>query len=181
MPDERLTLPFQDLAARHRGVTHALAQSYAEAARVCLDRHHTSPIEFTVAADDRSMKPVAEWAATDERARAAWANEIDTTEAGAYALALAAVELANGMVAIRRAETRTGADYYLAPPQRGVDDLEDCYRLEVSGVDKGPVAIVQQRLQAKLEQARSGTSNLPAIAGVVGFRASLVLLQSLQA
>lgn len=180
MPGDRPKLQFHDLAARHRGVTQALAASYAEAACVCLDRHHTPPIVFAVMFDERSMTPIAEWAETDQRTRAAWANEIDATEAGAYSMILAAVELANGMFAVRRAETRTGADYYVALPHGGIDDLDDCYRLEVSGVDKGAARTVHQRLQAKLKQARSGNSNLPAMAGVVGFRASLVLLRLLQ-
>jgi hypothetical protein len=43
---------------------------------------------------------LVEWQATDERLRSAWGNEIETTEAGAYACALAAVELTDGLVAI---------------------------------------------------------------------------------
>ena len=32
----------------------------------------------------------------------------------------------------------TGADYYVAPPGNSPEDLEDCLRLEVSGVDHDP-------------------------------------------
>jgi hypothetical protein len=76
---------------------------YPEAARVCLDRHHTSPTEFVVQNGTEAVGVLVEWEATDERSRVAWANHIDTTEAGAYACALAAVELTEGLVAIRRA------------------------------------------------------------------------------
>jgi hypothetical protein len=92
---------------------------------------------------------------------------------------LAAVELSNGLVAVRRAETETGADYYVAPKGRMQFDLEECWRLEVSGVDRGPEDTVRQRLRAKLAQAARGHSNLPALAGVVGFRARLILLAKL--
>ncbi|HXH12617.1 MAG TPA: hypothetical protein VNP04_22970 [Alphaproteobacteria bacterium] len=59
---------------------------------------------------------MVEWEATDGRARGAWVNDIDATEAGAYACARAAVELTGELVAIRRAGTGTGADYYIGPP-----------------------------------------------------------------
>jgi hypothetical protein len=123
------------------------------------------------------LSVAVEWEGTDDRTRAAHANEIDATEAGAYACVLAAVELAMRMVAIHRAETATGADYYVAPAGSTVADLEAALRLEVSGVDRGSVAAVAHRLNTKLEQAAMGASNLPALAGVVGFKARLIMLR----
>ena len=69
----------------------------------------------------------------DVRTLNAHANEIDATEAGAYGVSLAAVEAISGLVAVRRAETLTGADWYIAPQGTDADDLESCIRLEVSG------------------------------------------------
>lgn len=126
------------------------------------------------------MDAIVTWELTGERVKGAWANETDTTEAGAYACVLAAVELLYGMVAVRRAETRTGADYYIALPGTRADDLENLIRLEVSGVDRGTPSDVVRRLNDKLEQAARGSSNLPAIAGVVGFRARLTRLEHLE-
>jgi hypothetical protein len=79
------------------------------------------------------------------------------------------------MVAVRRAETGTGADYYVAPIGVAVDDLENCLRLEVSGIDRGDNVAIQQRLRQKLQQATAGNSNLPALASVVGFSAKSVV------
>lgn len=169
------SLPIYDMATRHIGLTDALARSYVEAARVSLDRHHESPVSFHISGNT-DIESRVEWERPDARIRGAWANEDDTTECGAYACALAAVELAEGLVALRRAETRTGADYYVGYPGTPLDDLEDAVRLEVSGVSEGTEAVVAQRLRAKLDQARRGASNLPAMAGVVGFRAQVVLL-----
>ena len=73
----------------------------------------------------------------------------------------------------------TGADYYIAPKGTALDDLEDCLRLEVSGVDRGPESAIDRRLRTKLAQAAAGNSNLPALAGVVGFRARLILVADL--
>ena len=85
------------------------------------------------------------------------------------------------MVAVRRAETKTGADYYIALQGGPMQDLEDCLRLEVSGVDAGPESTVNRRLKDKLAQAAAGSSNLPAMAGVVGFKAKLIMLADLLA
>ena len=60
------------------------------------------------------------------------------------------------------------------------DDLEGCLRPEVSGVDRGPEPVVRQRLDAKLRQAGAGNSNLPALAGVVGFKARLIAVAELE-
>ena len=81
-----------------------------------------------------------------------------------------------GLVAVRRAETGIGADYYVGLGDAGRDDLEDCFRLEVSGVDVGDVGVVSARLRAKVEQARRGASSLPAIAGVIGFAAKFLMI-----
>jgi len=178
---EENLLPFHDLSERHPGLTPAVAEDYAEAARVCLDRHHASPILVEINNGGSRSEAIVHWSETTDRERAARANAIDTTEAGAYGIALGAVELARGMVAVRRAETGTGADYYIAPLGAAVDDLENCLRLEVSGVDNGDERSVRQRLVQKRAQARAGASNLPALAAIVGFAAKLVVISPAEA
>jgi hypothetical protein len=54
-------LPLQNMADRHQALTPALAGSYLEAARVCLDRHHVSPKEFTLANDRVESIAKVEW------------------------------------------------------------------------------------------------------------------------
>jgi hypothetical protein len=115
----------------------------------------------------------------DQRTRNANANDIDATETGAYGLSLAAVESVAGMVAIRRAETRTGADWYIAPDGELLEDLESCIRLEVSGISAGTSSDVNRRLQEKIAQAAKGKSNLPAIAAVVRFKVLEVAISPL--
>ncbi len=173
------TLPIHNMEQRHFGLTKAIADSHTEAARVCLDRHHRSPTDFNLDRSGSRSAVVVQWQPPDERTRGAWANETDATEAGACTCALAAVDLIDDFVAVRRAEAMTGADYYLAPRSKSPDDLEDCLRLEVSGVDRGPESTISQRLRAKSAQASKGNSNLPALAGVVGFKARLIMLADL--
>lgn len=173
-------LPIHDMALRHPGLVKKVAEYWTQGACVCLDRHHEPPVAFQIIWAERYTDALVEWEPTDERTRDAWANEIDTTEAGAYACVLAAVELLEGLVAVRRADVKTGADYYVAPPGTQAGDLENWIRLEISGVDHGNAATVARRLGDKLDQAASGDSNLPAIAGVVGFRIRLIHLANLE-
>ena len=170
-------LPIANLAQRHLGLTPALGEAYGEAARVCLDRHHESPVDFVIHDQSAARSVEVNWARADERCRAAYANEIDTTEWGAYACALAATELNRSWFALRRAETKTGADYYIAPLGTPVDDLEHCVRLEVSGTDRGTPSDVDVRLLQKVAQALAGKSNLPALATVVGFKARKIAMR----
>jgi hypothetical protein len=165
---------------RHPGLSKAIANSNLEAARVCLDRHHTPPVDFQISNPHGNTVASVEWTQTDDKARSAWANDIDATEQGSYTCVLAAIELLEGMVAVRRAETCTGADYYIAPLGETPEDLENCYRLEVSGTDKGDEASVETRLRNKIEQIRKGANNLPGIAGVVGFNARMISLSRLE-
>jgi hypothetical protein len=92
--------------------------SYTEAACVCLDRHHEAPILFELADGGSSSAVELAWSTPDERIKNARANVTDTTESGAYGVVLAAIETSGGLVAIHRAGTRTGADYYVAPSSR---------------------------------------------------------------
>ena len=165
-------LKFHDLSARHYGVTESISGAYAEAACVCLDRHHAPDVDFAVEDTGKSSIAKASWASpVDARVLSAWNNVTDTTENGAYGLALAAVECSRGLVAIRRAETLTGADYYVNTPDAPVDDLEASFRLEVSGMESGDETAIKARLRQKIAQTEKSKSNLPALVWVVAFHA----------
>jgi hypothetical protein len=169
------------LHERHRALTPAIAGTYQEAAAVCLSRHHVPLIQVLLSDNGRESNAELDWTPPDARVRDAWANTIDATEAGAYGCVIAGVEELRGLVALRRAETGTGADYYLGLPGTGQDDLEDCIRLEVSGVDAGDDREVSRRLLQKVQQANEGRSSLPAVAGVIGFAAKILLLRDTRA
>jgi hypothetical protein len=173
-------LQFLDLNKRHPGISPGVGQSYSEAARVCLDRHHTSPCDFQLQNNDSNESASAHWPPGDEALKASWANKDDATRDGAYGLALAAIEETRKLFAVGRAETRTGADYYLSEAPVQPDCFEGSYRLEVSGTDEGSAAIINARLKKKLAQAKDGKSNLPAIATVVAFSALRIATADLE-
>lgn len=171
----KLNLRIDALESAHPGLSKGVAESYREAAEVCFSRHHSPPTEWVL--ERRGLlQAIAHWQPPDDRTKRAWANKIDATEAGAYCVALAALEITDGLVAVARAETRTGADYYVAPHGSVPDDLEVASRLEVSGIDDSSAASVKTRLRQKLAQAARGRSSLPAIATVVGFSSAQVAI-----
>jgi len=164
------SLKLEDLWERHTGLTPALSQSFAEAAFVCLSRHHEPPVTVLLNHAGRDELRSIDFAVPDARVRNAYANDTDATEAGAYGVSLAVVEAVVELVAVRRAETQSGADWYLARYGTNAEDLESCIRLEVSGTDEGTSSDIKRRLADKVAQAARGRSNLPAIASVVGFK-----------
>ena len=172
-------LPLNELDKRHPGVTAAIASTYLEAAAVCLQRHHSNPIDINIK-HINELVATAKWDQPDETSIRAWANEIDATEAGAYGVALAAVEVCDGLVAYARAETRTGADYYLGQAGTDLSDLECSHRFEVSGISLADEAKINTRLRRKIAQVKAGSSNLPAIAAVVGFSTKTVLMEAVE-
>ena len=172
-------LPLANMAERHCGLTYALADAYLEAACVCLNRNHEPPQEFTLKNDNSESLALVDWQPPDERCQLAWANTDDATRDGAYACALAATELTLGLFAVKRAETLTGADYYIGSANCIAEDLEECLRLEVSGTHLETYE-VNRRLRLKVDQAQEGKSSLPAIAVVVGFKVKLISMQSIK-
>jgi hypothetical protein len=172
-------LQLADLSERHPGLTKAIGDCYAEAAAVCMHRHHESPADVSAVVRNQTTECVLNWDAPSNGVLRAYANETDTTEQGAYGVSLATTEAVNGLVAVSRAETMTGADYYIAPIGSNPEDLETCIRLEVSGVSAGSEVVVQARLRQKVAQTAKGKCNLPALAAVVGFKERLIAIAKL--
>lgn len=149
----------------------------AESAAVALSRHHSSPADFRVSHDATTTNRQVRWEEPSDRTQRAHGNTDDATEAGAYSIALATVETELGLYAIARTDVRTGADYYVGPPETDELDLEEALRLEVSGVDAGDESVVAQRLRKKVKQTTKGQVDVPALACVVGFAAKRIVLE----
>ena len=89
---ENPTLPLENMSERHFGLTPEVASNYLQAACVCLDRHHETPVEFSLNSDSQEILTVVKWEPTDNRIKNAWANKDDATRDGAYAIGLASTE-----------------------------------------------------------------------------------------
>jgi hypothetical protein len=165
------------LHERHVGLYEPLCRAYADAACICLSRHHISPADLTIENRTEICMREITWEIPNEQIRRSWANVDDATRDGAYCLSLAIIEAEFGFVTLARAETKTGADYYVGCPE--ALDLEKAFRLEVSGTDKGDRPIIQSRVKEKLNQLKRGTSNRPGIAAVVGFLKKYAIIEIL--
>lgn len=168
-------LRFEGLESRHPIDPYQL-QGYANAAKVRLAAHHASPVAFRVSSWTQEATCSIQWAPLDDKLKRSYNNADDAKRDGAYVLAFAALEELEGLVGIGRAETKTGADYYVAPISAPLEDLESALRLEVSGTDGSPTE-VRARLTQKKRQALRGRADGPAIAAVVGFRSKLILVE----
>ncbi len=93
-----MAIALEDLHRRHPGLTLAVCSAYAEAAAVCLGRHHVSPQAVRTTDERAEQSYVVTWLGPSKRQEAAWANRDDATRDGAYSVALAVVEAHLGMV-----------------------------------------------------------------------------------
>lgn len=176
------SLAIAALHERHPGVSVEVSAFYAAAAAICLHRHHRSPKDVAVAEDGGAVATYeTAWDDPSTDQARAYANDEDTTENGAYCVALAAADAHLSLLALRRSQSRSGADYYLIPDGSAIaDDYEldleraDLVRLEVSGIDEDTESTLRARLRRKLDQAVRAPSDVPAVAAVVGFRTARV-------
>jgi len=179
-------LSLDTLAERHPGLTPEVAATYAQAAAVCLSRHHEPPVAVRVSRDaDEIADYAVTWDLPTQRVRAAWANADDATRDGAYCLVLAAAEGQLGLIAFSRASVRSGADYLMgrntviANPVDGLIDLEHAIHLEISGIDRCRGEFdLERRVQQKVQQVRGGSRGRPSMAGVVAFNMRRIVFRS---
>jgi hypothetical protein len=151
-----------------------------------MSRHHVSPKAWSVQRDDsNAVNYLVPWEEPTAEHIRSCGNHDEATRDGAYGLALAAADVHLDLVAFGRAEGRTGSDFYLVPAGTTNDDTphfnlqsDNRIRLEVSGIDRDNDAIMNARISQKVQQARDGMSDFPAIAGVVGFLSARVLFRT---
>jgi hypothetical protein len=179
------TLDIYNLHQTH-GLKRELTDVFAASAAICMERHRTSPTIWSVQFDgNASAEYEVAWQTPTDEDRRSYNNDEEATELGACGIALAAVEAHLGLVALSRAEPRSGVDFYLlAPhPDRFVGlaydfDYPGLVGLEVSGINRDTDATMGSRLRAKIQQVRRGSSPYRAIAGVVGFLRARVMFRT---
>ena len=165
-------------------MSDAIAHYYGEATATCVARHHNeTPTAWVVRqGGDAGLRCALFWTSPSDEVQRGFANHDEATRDAAYGVALVSAEVHLGLVALRRAQGRSGADYYLVPANSRVSsgaeldlDRDDLVRLEVSGIDHDDEAKLWSRLRMKVKQTESASSPFPALAGVVGFRTGTTL------
>jgi hypothetical protein len=169
------------LLSKHTGVNESGAAFMCSAASVCLKRHHAPPTVLCVSVNSDEKTHALSWQLPTPRDYNANNNRADAARDGAYAVALVCVERRLNLYAICRAEERTGADWYVAPPGYASDtelpNVDDpvVMRLEVGGYDKRSLP---GQLTKKVEQIKEGESVAVGIAAVVGFQQARVMIKA---
>lgn len=145
----------------------------SESASVALWRFHTPP---HTKGTWQHGKPANEQAHRHENAAVVWnepskqmletyGNGKESTEMGAYAIALAVADQL-GFTVLGRAGQTSGSDWVMI---RKGEPSNDYYRLEVSGMAAISPEKPEQRLARKIEQLRAGDLQRPGVAVVVRF------------
>jgi len=168
LPRKEPLPPLETLFERHKGFYIHICRAYADAAAICFSRHHSPPVNLIISNKKEMSLREMRWENPGEAAIRSWANKDDATRDAAYSVSLSVIEAEFGLLALTRADTKTGADYYIG--YEGDVDLEKAFRLEVSGVDEGGLSEIRSRLKKKVAQLRKGNSSKPGIAIVVGFK-----------
>jgi hypothetical protein len=163
-----------------------ITDNFAVNAAVCMSRYASPPRLWSVQFDQgEPIDYEVQWEIPTVAQLRACANQDDATRDGAYALALAAAEVHLGYLALRRAEGRSGVDFYMIPSGADIDsgpeydiDRLDLIGLEVSGISGDSDSTIRSRVQRKIEQVRAGSPSLPSVVGVVGFRSARIMFRT---
>ena len=177
MTDE---LWLRSLEAHHPGLDASASGHFCGAAAVALARHDTPPTRCNVDALGEHAEHLLWWNLPADDTRRAHNSRQDATRDGAYAVGLVFTHHRLELVAVARAEDGSGADWYVAPPGRGLTetgqpDFDDpmLHRLEVKGRDHG--SLTPAVVQAAGQLARA-PSELPAMLSIVSFADDRVVI-----
>lgn len=141
---------------------------FSEAAAVCLDFHYHIDGKPLIIEGDLKGEFKLKWQPINQKIRDSRIDMDYTVESGAYCLAMLVIEKLTKLKVVKQSQKRTGFDYWLGDNyQMG---MQEKARLEVSGILKGTIGQVNQRLKEKVEQTKkSDNLNLPAYIVIVEF------------
>lgn len=161
-------LKLRDLAYRTPAIPRATGIHLAHAAAVCLENQgHESGVKLLVRGDFAVTLPVVWSFHITDRIRNYWADLVEATEYGAYALALLLLRQLAGYHVIERTSRGTGFDWWLGPTATSLDKTA---QLEVSGVLKGDASRIEQRMRLKTKQvAQAAKKGIPTYVAVLEF------------
>ena len=149
-------------------LSHANLASLREAAAVVLDRLQPGVTAEAAALVESTRAPARDalvrWPRATAQMRDTHANELNASEDGAAAVAIAMVPATHGYRVVRRAFHGSGADYLMRAAGSADDDI---IRLEVSGI--GGSSHPPSRLREKVDELRAGALRRPGVAVVVAF------------
>ncbi|MFK7934390.1 MAG: hypothetical protein AB8G22_12835 [Saprospiraceae bacterium] len=148
--------------------------NFAEAAAVCFQHcQHSQPVDIKIEGDFQKQLKFSFGKVTQQLLDTRDDLE-DAVEEGAYCIAMLVVDELTNLKATKQSQKRTGIDYFLSKRKSNFA-FQSHARLEVSGILKGTIGQINQRLKEKVEQSKkSDYMNVPAFIVVVEFSRPLV-------
>jgi hypothetical protein len=148
----------------------------AEAASVMfLHRGHTEPVTLKLSGHTNGQC-VVHLLNVDDQKRNAWKDIQEAVEEGACGIAMMLVDQYTEYRVSERSVKGEGIDYWLSKKTDNINSLntfnlyDRAARLEVSGIEQGTQAQINQRIKQKKQQtAPSANTNLPAFVVIVEF------------
>ena len=147
---------------------------FSEAAAVCLDnQNHKQNVMLTVEGDLEAQFQLT-WEEVTQQIKDS-RNDMDySVENGAYCLAMLVIERLTDYKVVKQSKKRTGFDYWLGNKKEALG-IQQQARLEVSGILKGTIGQINQRMREKIKQTqKSDNLNIPAYIVVVEFSRPLL-------
>jgi hypothetical protein len=116
-----------------------------------------------------------EWEQATEEILRCWQDEEETTEKGAYGIAILLIDKTVELKFVRQSRKYNGFDYWLAPKDAEYP-FEETARVEVSGIRSGPRSRVKTRMKEKIDRLDRYSSTLPVFIVVIEFGSPLAIV-----
>lgn len=168
MGDKPCELKLQMLGNGTTALDKDFESCLGSAAGACLEEQgHIPQIEIRVSGFwNKSLS--LDWNRTTDEAIRTWQNEQQTTELGAYGVALVLVGTVVGLKAFQVSRKFSGFDFWLTEKGK-VYPFQEAARLEVTGIRHGSESDKKSRLKEKMNRLYEYPSPLPAFIVVVEF------------
>lgn len=164
---KRKVIDLRELAKGAPALTPALGEVLCEAATMCLEQVHQSPVPMKVQGSKKAVF-VLSWPAGTAQVRRSYNDLQDATRDGATGIAILLVKKTAGYTVVLRSRKGTGFDYWLG--NAGDALFQNKARLEVSGIlAGGPANIAARKKKKDVQTKRSDKLGLPAHIVVVEF------------
>ncbi|MCC8469010.1 hypothetical protein [Xanthomonas phaseoli] len=170
-------IDLEEVALSLGSLTEEWGRAICQAAAHCMtERSHASGVELC-SEGMGSPNFSVNWAPFKDAAKveATWSDLQVAVEHGAYAIALATIDVEYGLKVVQRSAKGTGFDFWVRDPAKPGILMQGAERVEVSGILSGTKSDVSGRLGEKLKQMNQSSSmGLPGHAVVVEFGRPLV-------
>jgi hypothetical protein len=163
-------LTFDSLIKGELGLTPSAGAYFAEAASYCLHlQEHANPVKLRLSGDF-SFETFLKWIPIRNAHYQTHADLEESTEYGAYAVAIVVALKVTGFPCVERSAKGTGIDFWLVDRSDEHGVFQHSARLEVSGIFRGAEkAIAARASQKRLQTAPTDAQGFPVYVAIIEF------------